>query len=347
MVPSSTPLPSMMISPAPKSDVPQADALTVREELLLVEFHASKIVTMCQRLNYPKKVQATSIAYLKRFYLYHTVMDYPPKDLVITCVYLACKVEEFNISLPDFARPLNVDEASVVSPELTLLDGLRYHLIVYSPYRALSALVSQCASLEPPIEILPGVEGQASALIDTALLTDLVLTTTPAQLALACLVEAVGEGLDISRLLEKQAASDADMETLLNTIKSIQVSLRTPPSINLQELQKIDAKLYFCRNPAMNPDSDLFVSLEAKKLKEKEEKRLKKLKKQQEKARSQQAALLGYDANGNKVDDGGEFRLSTNSSKRRKKDADSSAEPQPPVSRLSDASFRLSRPDSS
>jgi hypothetical protein len=38
-------------------------------------------------------VAATSFQYFKRFYLNNSIMDYHPKEILATCVYLASKVE--------------------------------------------------------------------------------------------------------------------------------------------------------------------------------------------------------------------------------------------------------------
>lgn len=35
---------------------------------------------------------ATALHYFKRFYLRKSVMDYHPKEILVTCLYLACKV---------------------------------------------------------------------------------------------------------------------------------------------------------------------------------------------------------------------------------------------------------------
>ena len=39
----------------------------------------------------PSKVQNAAAAYFKRFYTRHTAMDYEQTDVMLACVYLACK----------------------------------------------------------------------------------------------------------------------------------------------------------------------------------------------------------------------------------------------------------------
>jgi len=52
----------------------------------------------------PRSVVATAITYYKRFYLNNSVMDFHPKHFLVTCVYLACKVDEFNVSMTQFVE---------------------------------------------------------------------------------------------------------------------------------------------------------------------------------------------------------------------------------------------------
>lgn len=66
-------------------------------------------------------------------------MDYHPKHILVTCVYLACKVEEFNVSMAQFVANIRGDRAKaadiVLSNELLLMQQLKYHLTVHNPFR--------------------------------------------------------------------------------------------------------------------------------------------------------------------------------------------------------------------
>jgi len=62
------------------------------------------------------------------------------------CVYLACKVEEFNVTITNFVT--NMSQFSqqdaidlVLSQELLLMQMLYYHLTVHSPYRPVEGLL--------------------------------------------------------------------------------------------------------------------------------------------------------------------------------------------------------------
>ena len=62
-----------------------------------------------------------------------------------TCVYLACKVEEFNVSIQQFVANCHGDKEKaadiILSHELLLMHELQYHLTVHNPFRPLEGLL--------------------------------------------------------------------------------------------------------------------------------------------------------------------------------------------------------------
>ena len=84
----------------------QAKALPLieDEELKLVNFYAKKVQVIAQHLNLPTEVVGTSITFFRRFYLEKSVMEYDPKNLVHTTIFLACKSENYFISVDSFAK---------------------------------------------------------------------------------------------------------------------------------------------------------------------------------------------------------------------------------------------------
>ena len=77
----------------------------------------------------------------QRFYLENSAMDYHPRDVMLTALYLACKVEEFNVSIAQFVGNLKGDRNkaadTVLSYELMVMEKLHFHLTVHNPYRPL------------------------------------------------------------------------------------------------------------------------------------------------------------------------------------------------------------------
>lgn len=68
--------------------------LSHTDERTLLRFYELQLRDFCRRFNppMPRATVATALHYFKRFYLRNSVMDYHPKEILVTCVYLACKV---------------------------------------------------------------------------------------------------------------------------------------------------------------------------------------------------------------------------------------------------------------
>lgn len=60
----------------------------------------------------------------------------------VTCIYLACKVEESHLRLRDLEmRFSDIRAESIIETELLLLEGLGFHLAVHHPHRALQGFI--------------------------------------------------------------------------------------------------------------------------------------------------------------------------------------------------------------
>lgn len=68
--------------------------LSHTQERTLLRFYELQLRDFCRRFtpSMPRATVATALHYFKRFYLRNSVMDYHPKEILVTCVYLACKV---------------------------------------------------------------------------------------------------------------------------------------------------------------------------------------------------------------------------------------------------------------
>lgn len=62
-----------------------------------------------------------------------------------TCVYLACKVEEFNVSIGQFVSNIKGDRNKamdiILSNELLLMQHLNYYLTIHNPYRPIEGFL--------------------------------------------------------------------------------------------------------------------------------------------------------------------------------------------------------------
>ncbi|KAF9917845.1 hypothetical protein BX616_011143, partial [Lobosporangium transversale] len=64
-----------------------------------------------------EREQATAIVYMKRFYLENTVMDYHPKDVMMTCMFLARKTENVLMNIEDFTKALKALPSAILNLE--------------------------------------------------------------------------------------------------------------------------------------------------------------------------------------------------------------------------------------
>ena len=69
---------------------------------------------------------------------------FPPFFIRLTCVYLACKVEEFNVSIMQFCNNLQQDQEKaaelILGHELLVMQQLNFQLTVHNPFRPLEGL---------------------------------------------------------------------------------------------------------------------------------------------------------------------------------------------------------------
>ncbi|VDO63307.1 unnamed protein product [Schistosoma margrebowiei] len=154
-------------------------------------------------------VYGFAATYFKRFYLNHSVMDFYPRDIMLTCLYVACKAADFPIGLQTFIShiPRNQERYSylVLNSELFLMESLGYDLWVYTPYQALTGFVIDLVAYQRRIcgarsdsyllenrsdaQLVDELCKDGVNLINLWYQTDLCLTAHPSQFALAVLVE--------------------------------------------------------------------------------------------------------------------------------------------------------------
>ncbi|OWF49969.1 cyclin-H-like [Mizuhopecten yessoensis] len=215
----------------------------------------------------PKCVLGTSICYFKRFYASTSAMDYYPKDIMLTCVYLACKVEEFNVSIGQFVGNLKGDREKfsniILTFELLLMGKLHYHLTVHNPYRPLEGLLidikSRCKMIEDPEKL----RGHAEAFVDKSVaLTDACLIFSPSQIALAAILTSaaqVGKNMDsyVTGILLQGATKD-ELEKTIYQIKRLKYMVKSQKPLEKEQVGRVQKKLLKCRNQDNNPDSEQY-----------------------------------------------------------------------------------------
>jgi len=101
--------------------------LEPHEEMMLCKYYEKRLLEFCSVFKpaMPRSVVGTACMYFKRFYLNNSVMEYHPRIIMLTCAFLACKVDEFNVSSPQFVGNLR---ESPLGQEKALEQILEYEL---------------------------------------------------------------------------------------------------------------------------------------------------------------------------------------------------------------------------
>ncbi|KAI7872318.1 cyclin-like protein [Spinellus fusiger] len=234
--------------------------LSVQDELALCGFYEKQLQGICKHLKFTEMVMATAVIYMKRFFLHNTVMDYHPKDILLTCLFLATKSESERVSIDDFGRNLKLPStASVLDLEFTVSQGLKFEYYVHHPYRpAYGFFLDMQVSAGMEIKQLKETYAKVGPVIGEMLLTDLPFIYMPSQLALTAFVIAgKGTGLKpaIYKYIEEQFGEEAD--ALKDILKAINKMLQEAIAVTKEQATQVDYRLRICMNPAKNPNSVL------------------------------------------------------------------------------------------
>lgn len=104
----------------------------------------------------------------------------------VTCVYLACKIEEFNLTITQFVANIRGDREKatdiILNNELLLMSALKFHLTIHNPYRPVEGLLIDIKTRFPHLDaetLRPHIE----EFLDKVLLTDIPLLYSPSQVS--------------------------------------------------------------------------------------------------------------------------------------------------------------------
>ncbi|KAJ3683391.1 hypothetical protein LUZ60_013618 [Juncus effusus] len=226
--------------------------LSFEEEQYMRVFYEQKIQEVCAAFKFPHKIQATSLIYFKRFYLMWSVMQQHPKNIMLTCIYASCKVEENHVSAEELGKGIQQDHLPILHNEMLVLQSLGFDLIVFAPYRSINGFVDD---LEESGEVRHGdqekLKETAFKEADKIMLTDAPLLFPPGQLALAALRRSneINKIIDFERYLDtiisrkNSVYSIAEISDLLSSIDYMVDQLEIPTT---KDMKPIDKKLKIC-----------------------------------------------------------------------------------------------------
>ncbi|EDO18026.1 hypothetical protein Kpol_1045p10 [Vanderwaltozyma polyspora DSM 70294] len=267
-----------------KTLLEKAVPVTMEEEVKLVNFYAKKVQGIAQHMNLPTEVVATSLTFFRRFYLENSVMDIDPKTIVHTTIFLACKSENYFISVDSFAKKTKSVREAILKHEFKLLESLKFSLLNHHPYRPLHGFFLDIQNLltgKVDIKYMGQIYENCKKRITEALLTDAIYFYTPPQITLAALL-LEDEALTLKYLETKFKPKEEEAETetevdekkknkkvedkdnspkedkpessinydvLLSLILACKEKIIELPSVTMDDAKNIAAKLYFCNNP--------------------------------------------------------------------------------------------------
>ncbi|OAD79614.1 cyclin [Phycomyces blakesleeanus NRRL 1555(-)] len=262
-----------------QGDRPQDEPqyLSVQDEMALCRFYEKQLQGICKHLKFTDMVMATAVIYMKRFFLHNTVMDYHPKDILLTCLFLATKSESERVSIDDFGRNLKLPSTtSVLDLEFTVSQGLKFEYYAHHPYRPAYGFFLDIQTTGVDIKILKETYNKLGPVIGEILLTDLPFLYMPSQLALAAFVVA-GKNNGFDAQIHKQRFGDQS-DPLKDIVKAITKVLSQVTPVTKEQATQVDYRLRICMNPAKNPNSALYKKRAAQKQLDNEERRRKKAK---------------------------------------------------------------------
>ncbi|KAF8898587.1 cyclin-like protein [Infundibulicybe gibba] len=247
--------------------------LTPDEELLLVKLYITKISQLCGHFRFPEEVEATAISYLKRFYLKNTVMDWHPKNVMLTALFLATKTTNNPISLETYTSHIPRTVASdVLDLEFLVAQSLGFEFAIWHSHRALWGIWLDLQNVPDRATTLP------NTLYDAALnhvrasrLTDAELIYTPSQIALAALSLAAP---DLASQWEQSKISPNGNDVLpaaLDALRSLITAGSHLP--NVDSVREVDRRLKLCKNPEKVAGSKAYLAKKAEEERKADDKR--------------------------------------------------------------------------
>ncbi|XP_016096341.1 cyclin-H [Sinocyclocheilus grahami] len=206
-----------------KPGINESMFLDEQEEEALFRHYEKRLLDFCAIFKpaMAKSVVGTACMYFRRFYLNNSLMEYHPRTIMLTCAYLSCKVEEFNVSGTQFVGNLQESPAGqeraleqILEYELLLIQQLNFHL-VHNPYRPLEGFLIDLKTRYPLLENPEMLRKSAEDFLNRAAMTDAGLLFSPSQIALTAVLNgAARAGLKMEAYLTECMGLKGDKETL-------------------------------------------------------------------------------------------------------------------------------------
>lgn len=217
-------------------------------------------------------------------------MDYHPRDIMLTCLFLATKTENHFTPIDQFtSRIPNSNPETILELEFTVSEAIDFKFTVHHPYRALHGfyLDLQKAFESASAERLGGYHDEARKLVASSILGDATFLFAPSQIALSALLS-VNRELICSFL---KIRMPANAPAVLSLLDNIMPYLR-PDIPSAEEAVKVEEKLSCCQNPEYVPGSNEYGNRNEHRVTAERERRRKKIQEENRK-RNQDTGVFG------------------------------------------------------
>ncbi|WWC72167.1 uncharacterized protein I206_106127 [Kwoniella pini CBS 10737] len=265
---------------------PPTAYLTVSDELLLLRFYCSQISKICRHgFGLPDIVETTAISYLKRFYLKNSVMEWHPKNIMPTCLFLACKTTNYPVLMDQFISKFSkLTPDDIIDTEFLVAQSLGFEFWIRSSEKTLRGWSLDLQNQpNPQVDVIQKSLSEALKYLSQSLLTDLEFIYTPSQISLACFhisnPKVIEDFLDFRyssfkpnttpSLDEDQESKDENnqlpygmtKDRLLEILSDIEKVIKMDGSIDIdmKKVKEIDKRLKNCTNPEKIPGTALYV----------------------------------------------------------------------------------------
>lgn len=205
--------------------------LNPHEELVLFKHYEKRLLDFCAvfKPTMPKSVTGIAVMYFRRFYLNNSLMDYHPRTIMLTCTYLACKVDEFNVTCIQFVGNLQETPAGqewameqILEYELLLIQQLNFHLVIHTPYRPMEGFLIDLKTRYPMLENPEVLRKSADDFLNRVAMTDAGLLASPSQIALTAMLNSASRaGLNMESYLTECMGLKDDKETLSKLMETM------------------------------------------------------------------------------------------------------------------------------
>ncbi|KAM9263085.1 cyclin-H isoform 1-T1 [Morus bassanus] len=244
--------------------------LEPQEELAICKYYEKRLLDFCTVFKpaMPRSVVGTACMYFKRFYLNNSVMEYHPRIIMLTCAFLACKVDEFNVSSAQFVgnlreSPLGQEKAleQILEYELLLIQQLNFHLIIHNPYRPFEGFLIDLKTRYSMLENPEVLRKTADDFLNRVALTDAYLLFAPSQIALTAILSSGSRaGINMESYLSESLTLKEDrisLGKLLDGMKCMKSLIKKYELPRPEEVAVLKQKLEKCHSSELSLTTNL------------------------------------------------------------------------------------------